>query len=361
MFVAFLFVAGVQILYLLILWFGISKSRNTTQEPHPVSVIVCAHDEEQNLRELIPLLLRQDHPQFEIIIVEDRCNDGTFDFLREITQQHEHVRMVRVMNKPDHIQGKKFGLTLGIKAARFDWLVFTDADCRPSSNQWLRLMTSSYNDKTQIVLGFSPYEKGRSWLNAFIRFESLLTGIVYLAFAKLGKPYMGVGRNLGYTKSLFLGSKGFHDHQEVVGGDDDLFVNRLATASNTVAVTGADAITVSKPKERWRDFFHQKLRHLSVGKFYKTSDKILLSLFSTSWMFTWFLLPGVFTAPNNLFLLSIFLTRWVVLCILMFRGSRQLGGRIEIWKIPVLDIIFVFYYLVTGLRALVVKRVKWKN
>lgn len=361
MFVIFLIVVGIQLVYLSVLGYGLAKSGKQLREPHAVSVIVCAHDEEQNLRELVPLLLAQDHPEFEIIIVEDRCNDGTYDYLYQQTQQHERLRMVRVVHKPEHIQGKKFGLTLGIKAARYEWLVFTDADCRPSSKHWLYRMTECYDDKTQIVLGFSPYQKSNTWLNALIRFESLLTGILYIAFARLGNPYMGVGRNLAYTKSLFLNNKGFHEHQEVVGGDDDLFVNRWANRFNTTTVTGADAITLSKPKARWRDFLHQKLRHLSVGKYYRFSDKLLLSLFSFSWLLTWFLLPAIYFTPYPWLILSLFLGRWISLSIVMHLGSRQLGGTVEIWKIPVLDIIFTFYYLVTGLRALVVKRVKWKN
>lgn len=361
LFVIFLVVVGIQLVYLSVMGYGLTKAGKQPRKPHPVSVIVCAHDEEQNLRELIPLLLAQDHPEFEIIVVEDRCNDGTYDYLYQETQHHARLRMVRVVHKPDHIQGKKFGLTLGIKAARYEWLVLTDADCRPSSNHWLYRMSECYDENTQIVLGFSPYQKSNTWLNALIRFESLLTGILYMAWAKLGKPYMGVGRNLAYTKSLFLNNKGFHEHLEVVGGDDDLFVNRWANRFNTTTVTGTDAITLSKPKERWRDFFHQKLRHLSVGKYYRFSDKLLLSLFSFSWLLTWCLLPAIYFAPYNLVLLSLFFTRWIALSTVMHQGSRQLGGTVEIWKVPVLDIIFAFYYLVTGLRALVVKRVKWKN
>ncbi len=352
-----------QIFYLILFLIGLNKESNQpAQPPHPVSVIVCAHDEEQNLRELIPALLAQDHPEFEIIIVEDRCNDGTYDYLRQLSIDNNKIKMVRVVNKPDHVSGKKFGLTLGIKAATHEWLLFTDADCRPTSNQWIRRMTEHYASNTKVVLGFSPYQKQAGWLNAFIRFESLLTGIQMISLANLGRPYMGVGRNFAYTKSLFFENKGFNSHLEIVGGDDDLFVNRQATKQNTFVSIGADAITISKPKTNWPDFLHQKLRHLSVGKRYKFSDKVILALFSGTWLLTCFLVvPFVFFSNVVYLIATIIFLRWILLGLLFYRGSRKLGGAFEPWKVPFLDFIFAFYYLVTGLRALVVKRIQWKN
>jgi glycosyltransferase involved in cell wall biosynthesis len=356
-------IVSIQVIYLILFLVGLRKaSKESFQAPHAVSVIVCAHDEEQNLRELIPLLLAQDHPEFEIIIVEDRCNDGTYDYLKQMIEENTRIKMVQVAQKPDHISGKKFGLTLGIKAARYDWLLFTDADCRPAGDQWVRQMTTHYSTNTQIVLGFSPYEKRKGWLNSFIRFESLLTGIQMISLAKLGRPYMGLGRNLSYAKSLFFQNKGFNSHLEIVGGDDDLFVNRQATRHNTVVSVGPQAITISIPKLNWRDFLHQKLRHLSVGKRYKFSDKVMLAVFSSTWLLTWFyVVPTIFLNDAVFISVSIILIRWILLIILFQTGSRKLGGTFEPWKLPFLDFIFSFYYLVTGLRALFVKRIRWKN
>ena len=356
-------IIGIQFIYLLLFFIGISKKeKELAKPPHPVSVIVCAHDEEENLRELIPILLSQDHPEFEVIIVEDRSNDGTFDYLQQATAENNQLRMVRVRHKPEHINGKKFALTLGIKAAKYDWLLFTDADCRPVSAEWIKRMTEQYNDKTQIVLGHSPYEKRVGFLNAFIRFESLLTAIQYIGFAKLGRPYMGVGRNLAYAKSIFFQSKGFNSHLDVTGGDDDLFVNSHTTKGNTKVSMGVDAITVSKPKESWPDFLHQKLRHLSVGTRYRFWDQLILGLFSVTWLATWLLvLPYSLFNGFSIFILFVFLVRWILISMLFNSSSRKLGGHFEPLKTPILDFIFTFYYLVTGLRALVVKRIRWKN
>jgi len=339
----------------------LKKKKETQSPPLPVSVIVCAHDEEANLRELVPMLLNQDHPSFEVIVVEDRCNDETFDYLLEETKKDSRLKMVRVVQKPDHIQGKKFGLTLGIKAAQYDWVLLTDADCRPFGTDWIRQMSKCFDTEKQIVLGFSSYGRSSGLLNSFIRFETLLTAIQYLGFAVLGKPYMGVGRNLAYRKSLFIENKGFNNYLGVTGGDDDLFVNQHATGANTEVVFGKEALVWSKPKGTWKEYYYQKLRHLSVGKYYRFSSKVALGLFSLSWMGVWlFVLPSLFFVEWITLLLALFGFRWLLLIGLVHTGSRKMGDPFEAWKTPFLDFIYAFYYLVAGSIALVSKKVRWK-
>ena len=356
-------VLSVQIIYLLIFLYAFLKKEKTKQvEPVPVSVIVCAHDEEQNLKALIPQLLAMDYPEFEVIIVEDRSNDETFDYLLEATKAHSKLKMVRVQQTPEHINGKKFGLTLGIKAARYDWVVFTDADCRPSGVNWITEMASHFTDRSEIVLGFSPYKKLPGLLNSFIRFETFLTAIQYIGFALVGKPYMGVGRNLAYRKSLFINNKGFNTHLGVVGGDDDLFVNEHATGENTTVSIGKEALVFSQPKTTFLDYYYQKLRHLSVGKKYKFIDRLILGLFSFTWILTWiFVVPASFFSPWLYWIGGCFLLRWILLITLFQVAPKRLGDRFEAWKTPFLDFIYAFYYLVAGLVALVSKKVRWKN
>lgn len=358
-----LVVLGIQVIYciLFLVAFG-KRQQQVLSSPRTVSVIVCAHDEEENLRELVPVLLAQEHPEFEVIVVEDRCNDGTFDYLLQATKEHARLKMVRVVNKPEHVNGKKFALTLGIKAAKYDRVLLTDADCRPNSNYWIKRMTEKYDAQTQFVLGFSPYIKADGLLNAFIRFESLLTGIQFIGFALLGRPYMGAGRNLLYEKKIFLDNKGFNSHLSVTGGDDDLFVNQYSNAANTTVQFGAEALTLSIPKTTWTDFYYQKLRHLSVGKRYKFSDKLILGLFATTWMLSWFfVLPLSFFSPWFYYLIGVFFVRWILLAVLFNDASRKLGYSFEAWKVPFLDFIYAFYYLGAGAVAMLAKRIRWKN
>lgn len=326
----------------------------------PVSVIVCAHDEEENLRQLIPLLLEQDYCQFEVIVVEDRCNDNTFDYLREAAANDSRLKMVRVESKPEHVSGKKFALTLGIKAATYDWVLLTDADCRPSTGKWINGMIRQVGDNVHIALGYSPYEKAPGLLNSFIRYEGLLTAVQYLGMSLLGKPYMGVGRNLAYKKKIFFDNKGFNTHLGITGGDDDLLVNSLAHSTNTIAVIDPETVVYSKPKKSWSSFYYQKLRHLSVGKYYKTSDKLILGLFNISLIGCWLLVVPAAISTTGV-ALSLFLLRMMLLMLLLRIASRKLGDTIALWKVPFLDFIFVIYYLVIGLSALRVKTIQWKK
>jgi glycosyltransferase involved in cell wall biosynthesis len=362
--IAFLIAGSIQIIFfaLFIAAFSGAKGIESTEAVEPVSILICTHDEEVNIRELLPQLLAQDYPDFEIIVVDDRSNDNTYDYLLEATERHRQLRMVTVEQKPDHISGKKFALTLGIRAASNDWLLLTDADCRPKNNRWLRSMTSCFTTKTQLVLGYSPYLRSGGLLNSFIRFEGLTTAIQYLGMALLGKPYMGVGRNIAYRKSLFLNHKGFNGHLGITGGDDDLFVNTHAQKSNTVVCIGEDALVYSHPKLSWMEFHYQKLRHLSVGRFYKFSDRLVLGLFTLSWLLVWALaVPSAFVTSFTNATLLLFIARWIFLILLFHFASRRLGDPFESWKVPFLDFIYAIYYLVTGLAALQSKRIRWKK
>ncbi|CAN5298527.1 glycosyltransferase [soil metagenome] len=358
-------ILGIQIICLLSLLVAFSRKREqpVLREEVPVSVIVCAHDEEENLRALIPLLLNQHYGNFEVIIVEDRCNDGSFDFLLEATKLDQRLKMVRVRYLPEHMNGKKYALTLGLKAAAHERVLLTDADCRPASDQWIQLMISHFQAGKEIVIGYSPYNKFPTYLNSFIRFESLLTGIQFIGAALLGRPYMGVGRNLGYRKNLFFNNKGFNKHLDVTGGDDDLFVNEHATKANVAISLGSKTLMPSDPKKNWKDFFYQKLRHLAVGKRYKLSDKLWLGTFSLTWIVTWLVVaPLLFWLPPMVGYVWIgFLVRQFLLIGLIHHASRVLGDPFEAWKTPFLDFNYAIYYLGTGLGALVSKRVRWKK
>ena len=361
--ITFLIIVGLQIFFLLALLVAFyRKPRRFEATPTGVSVIVCAHDEEHNLRELVPLLLQQDYPDFEVIVVEDRSNDGTYDYLREMVPVHVRLKMVRVESTPAHIHGKKFALTLGIRAARYEWVLLTDADCRPASTQWVREMSRGMAGDTQFVLGYSPYQVEPGLLNAFVRFESLITALQYLGFAQLGKPYMGVGRNLAYRKSFFIDKKGFK-HLDITGGDDDLYVNEHARKDTTAVIIGSQSLMWSRAKKTWRDWFTQKLRHLSVGRFYQRQDRFLLGSVTISWILTWLLaVPALLlSGPWLWWLIDALLLRWVLLIWLTHDASRKLGAPFESWKTPFLDILYAIYYLVLGPVAARSKKVRWKN
>jgi glycosyltransferase involved in cell wall biosynthesis len=366
--IAIIFFAAValQILFLLVFNIALRKHKpfagSVPGSSVPVSIVICAHDEEKNLRELIPLLAEQQYDDFEIIVINDRSNDGTYDYLLQAGRQDSRIRMVNVEQIPPHVNSKKYCLTLGIKAAKHDWLLLTDADCRPGSNQWIWTMSSAFQENTEFVLGVSPYQKDKGFLNLFIRFESLLTALQYTSFALLKSPYMGVGRNLAYRKSFFLSEKGFNQFMKVTGGDDDLYVNQHATAQNTALVLGKDASILTYPEKTWGAFLKQKKRHLSVGKYYKFGHRFWLGLFIASWLVTWLtVIPAAVLTSFPYFVLGAMGFRVLFLIITFYTGLKRFGHKFELWTLPFLDFLFSIYYLTTGLITLGSKQVRWKN
>lgn len=358
---------GIQIVWMLALAvaFAFWKDHSGRQDVQgaaalPVSVIVCARNEEFNLRMLLPLLLGQSHPEFEVIVVNDRSTDESLHVLEMAARGRPRLRYINIERVPPGVNGKKYGLTRGIEAARYDVVLLTDADCRPGP-RWVSEMASAFDSKAEIVLGYSPYVKTSGLLNTFTRFETLLTGIQYIGLARLGLPYMGVGRNLAYRKAFFQESKGFNGFMEVTGGDDDLWVNRNARASNTRVCVGSESLVWSLPRSTWRDFFNQKLRHLSVGLRYQPRHRVMLGLFTGSYLLSWILPAVVLPFHSSQIIIALFFTRVVLLMSLIAVASARLGDKFNRSPVILLDFLYVFYYISTALRALFIRKVPWTN
>ncbi|MDQ3394192.1 MAG: glycosyltransferase [Bacteroidota bacterium] len=323
-------------------------------------MIVCVHNEEHNLRNLLKSLLSQEYPNYEVIIVDDRSTDDTYDFLKMQREKFPNMKLIHVENVPEGFNGKKYGLTLGIKLAKNELLLFTDADCEPISNMWIREMAAGYTDTKKIVLGYSQYYAQKDFLNTFIRYETLYTGIVYLSAAMGGSPYMGVGRNIAHRKSFFLENKGFKNHMKVTGGDDDLYVNEYGNKINTGVVIGRDATVMSIPKYNWGAYFAQKRRHLSVGKFYNFGDKLKLNILAVSQLMFWLtFIILVISWHEPYIVLAGFVLRTAVVCFIFHHSIKRLGDKFSVWLVPLFDLLFVFYYFITGYSAFFSKDIKW--
>jgi glycosyltransferase involved in cell wall biosynthesis len=174
----------------------------------PVSVIICARNEEQNLREFLPSVLEQEYPDYEVIVVNDCSDDDSYNVLGEYIKQYPNLRVSNITRDPKFTHNKKFAKFIGIKAAKNEKLLFIDADCRPETGKWLGMMVSHFDDKTDFVLGYGGYFRKKGLLNKYIRCDSMFIAMQYLGMAIRGIPYMGVGRNLAYRRSVFLRTKG---------------------------------------------------------------------------------------------------------------------------------------------------------
>lgn len=333
-------------------------------QQHPVSVIICARDEAANLAENLPGALSQTYPStHEVIVVNHNSQDDTRYLLEEFKKTFKGLHIVNLEYEAKGIPGKKYPLSMGIREARHEVLVLTDSDCIPASEFWVEKMQDGYLEGTQIVLGYSPYKKKPGVLNKLIRFETFHSALQYLSFAIAGQPYMGVGRNLSYKKELFLKNKGFSSINHVPGGDDDLFINKVARADNTRIVIDPESFTFSEPKKTFREWVRQKTRHYTTGKYYKPRHKILLALHSISHILFYpaFILSLLY--PPSIgwsFILIVFGIRFIVQGIIYYRCMKKLGESdlFPFWWL--LDFWMIGYYIIFAPAIWKKPRAEWR-
>lgn len=342
--------------------FSFSKSSPKPKNNIPISVIVCAKNEEENIQKYIPLLLKQNYSNFEIILIDDASRDNTVDIFEEFEKNNTNVKIVKVENNEAFWGNKKFALTLGIKAATHENLLFIDADCYPETLDWISEMASHFSNQKSIVLGHGAFEKVEgSFLNKIIRFENLLTATQYFAWAKLGKPYMGVGRNLAYKKSEFFKTNGFIHHMKIRSGDDDLFINEAANSNNVALAENWESFTFSKAKTTFKDWILQKRRHISTAKHYKPFDKAQLGLFYMS-QILFFLLPIVLLIMQFqwIVVLSLIGFRYLATWISLGYSAGKLHEKDLMYYYPILEIILIFTQLNVFIRNLISKPATWR-
>ena len=329
-----------------------------------VSLIVCAHNEYENLKELIPLLIAQKVSNLELIIVDDRSEDNTYSLLKELSSRYTgKIRAIHIPNQIEGYNPKKYALTQGILAAKNAVILLTDADCRPNSREWITEMMAAFDEKSEIVLGFSPYFKQKGILNAFIQYETFYTAIQYLSLTLSGMPYMGVGRNMAYKKSLFINQQGLKKYQHITGGDDDLFINQVAKPNNVSIRIHPKSQVYSIPKKNWVSWYRQKIRHLSVSKHYHLSSKIVLGIVNASQVLFWFsFLIIIFAVPNGMmmnFLIVGFILRIITLWGVFVKINQKIQAQVYSICIPVFDFLYVLYIFIFGVIALSKKHVQW--
>lgn len=328
----------------------------------PVSVIISARNESRNLTENLPYILQQNYPDYEVVVINDCSTDDSHDVLLDIQQEFPHLKIVTITEHARYKTGKKFALTLGIKAAKNEHMLFTDADCKPATLNWITRMANNFTTMgAQIVLGYSPYYRTGNFLNPFIRFETLKTAINYLSSAVNGDAYMGIGRNLAYTKTLFFASKGFAAHMHIISGDDDLFVNQNATPENTVIEIHPDTFTYTEAKTSFGSWFRQKKRHMGVGKEYKSKHRRMLSFDAVTGFLFYVLFILCLVFKFEPFLAAGMLVFRMLLQVLIYRKIfNKLEAKDMVWLLPFFDMIYYFYLNVFGLIGTFIKTTRWK-
>ena len=357
--------AGVFFIIQLIYYFGLYNRihvRNKvvrreevhfTRELPPLSVIICARNEADNLRKILPAILEQDYPQFEVIVINDASSDETEDLLGAMEEKYPHLYHSFTPESARYISHKKLALTLGIKASKHDWLVFTETNCMPASNQWLKLMARNFTTQTQIVLGYSGYDRAKGWLHKRVAFDTFFQSLRYLGFALAGKPYMGIGRNMAYRKELFFNQKGFSKYLNLQRGEDYLFINQIANGANTRVETDYNATMRIQPVYRYKDWKEEKVSYMATGRYYQGAQRYWLG-FETLSRLLFYVACIASIALGIIHLhwmvagiaLFVWLLRYTAQAIVINQTAKEMGGnRKYYFSLPVFDILQPFQSL----------------
>ena len=353
----------IQLIYFWMIFsrFAFYKTKKPSGNYPPVSVVICAKNEYHNLKKNLPLVLNQDYTDFEVVVVNDASDDETVFLLEDFEREHEHIKVVNISRDLNFFPGKKFALSLGIKSARNEHLLLTDADCIPAGSSWIKKMAGNFDSKNEVVLGYGKYNKEKGFLNSIIRYETVMTAVQYFSYALIGITYMGVGRNLAYKKSLFMKHKGFISHYNIDSGDDDLFINKAAKKGNTQIEIDPDSFTMSDAKKTFREWWTQKRRHLSAGRYYKFKHKFLLGLYSFSLILVLTLLVILLSFQQYIIIvLVLFGIRLLSKLVIFKKSADRLNEKKLLLFSPLIELFLLGIFPIMALTNLVFKRNKWK-
>lgn len=361
--ILFSLTALIQFIYYLFIFsrFIIYKPVHKTRGQEPVSIVICAKNEAENLKKYLPFILEQKYSNYEVVVVNDCSEDETEEVLKLFSQKYEHLRYTVIKKDEKFSHGKKLALTVGIKSAKYEWLLLTDADCCPQSNTWLGSMAKHFSKRTSIVLGYGGYIQNSTLLNKLIRFDSAIIALQYFSFTLIGKPYMGVGRNLAYRKSIFFSNKGFASHIGIDSGDDDLFINEVANAQNIDIEPFVNAHTRTEAKRTFKNWANQKSRHFSTFTLYKKNDKIILGGEILSRVLFYFSFVCLLLLKEYwIITVIIFLGRLICQSIVFKKTFNRLNERNLFLISPLLDMILPFINMGIYLSNIIRPKRQWR-
>lgn len=353
----------IQMIYYWIIYSRLAfyREKPGSDEAQPVSVIICAKNEYQNLLKNLPLVLEQDYPEYEVLVVNDASDDDSIELLNSLSRKYPHLKIFDLERNLNFFTGKKFPLALGIKSAKYEILLLTDADCRPNSPYWIREITKNFVGNTEVVLGYGAYRKTVGFLNQLIRYDAFLIAMQYMSFALAGRPYMGVGRNLSYKRDLFYQAKGFTSHYKLKSGDDDLFINRVARKSNTRIQVTPDSHTVSTAKTSLISWIFQKRRHYTTARLYRPGIKFLLGLGYLSKLLLYLSFIALMILRYNWLIALIafsvfFISHWVILSL---STNKMKENDLAVLS-PVLELFLLALIPVIYFSNILYKQERWK-
>ena len=358
---------SIQIIYYLFVYAQVAfykQKNNQSQSYPPVSIIICAKNEEENLRRFLPQVLEQQYPEFEVVIVNDCSENDTESYITNLQKKYSNIKYTFIKDDPKFKHGKKLAVTIGIKAARYNHFVFIDADCYPETKSWLSSICTQFNEKTQIVLGYGGYEPQQGFLDKLVRYDTFFIAVNYLSFARIGLPYMGVGRNMAYSRAAYEQSSKFTKHYHILSGDDDLFICEVGRKNNTQIELSGMGFTRSAQVNTFSEWCSQKKRHLTTAGSYRFIHQLLLTLepFSRIVMYVAIILYALLLGTTYVYvLISLVAVRFLLFFIIHNLNMNRLRESKLLVYSPIFDVLLPFVLTILMIQnKLNTRKRRWK-
>jgi cellulose synthase/poly-beta-1,6-N-acetylglucosamine synthase-like glycosyltransferase len=340
-----------QLIWVLFTYLKLALHRETAKGSTPeVSVIITARNEEDNLFQLLPFILNQNYPRFEVIVVNFQSTDDSTHILKALQREHTHLKVIEIQRNKHLSNGKKLPITAAVKGAKYDHLLFTDADCKPSSKNWIRGMAGCFSSKKQIIIGYSPVKKVNTFSNWLIRLDATFSAMNSISTAKAGMPFTAEGRNMGYTKHVFSEVNGFKSHYSIQPGEDDLFVQQAAKKGNYTICLNNEAFSVLDSEPSWKEWLQiQSIKH-STRERYSLIKKVLLGIYPLSLVFMYLsfitlLMISKVNGLNMIIIGTILLLKWIIFGVILSRiKEKQFIAGVLIWDVLYAIAAPILYY-----------------
>lgn len=354
-----------QILYFIIVFgrVGLKKKKaKVNNEKYSVSVVICIQNESKNLEEKLPIVLEQEYPNFEVVIVNEESEYNSYNkqVLRALSQVYSNLQIVNIPNNINYFQGKKFPISLGIKTAKNDIIILTDDDTMPTCYTWIDEIVERFTKGKEIVIGYTAIETKKGLLNSLIQYDNHTIALNYLGNAILGNPYMGRGKNLAFKRDLFFRQGGYISHYVIPVGEDDIFINKVTTKKNTGFVLSKDSINLCKTRNTFRDFKMDKKKLILSQKHFKLKDRFIIDLipFTTFLIYLLFGFAIYINIPWQ-YLITAIIIRYIVQIIIYYRTIKALGTKKIAIFAPLFELFFMFYNTIIRINTLTSKGKKW--
>lgn len=321
------------------------------------SIIIAFKDEAKNLHTLFSSLEKLVYPktQFEVILVDDGSTDNSLQIATELSKDHSNYKVFTATNKK--YPGKKGALDFGINQARNNFIMITDADCKPSPN-WLTSYSENFSMGFDVLFGLAPFEQKEKFINKLSCFENLRSSILTISLAELNLPYSAAARNFGFRISAYKKLGGYGNTLETLSGDDDLFLREAIKNKLKIGVVkDEDAFVLSDSKSNLKDYINQKARHTKTSFFYLPHHKLILGFWHS---INILLVLSLLLVSINMLLIIPFLIKIISDIIAIRISQKKLKYTFNLFEIIFFQIFYELFLVINFLFAFK-KNISWKS